>query len=1433
MPGYPCCCLAPQDGIWDLYYPFFLPRLLDMGTTIIQDPNRTLYVRNSNFFDFLGINLNDDDFTRSLYTVNRPEMFQSERLDQKIPTWYIPHLSFLSSETGYRAYNGWFDFDLFLKNSALTNIRDSSEKTIFSYTSPVLGSTGTFDMLSSGDFNVYKQEFSNYGYGYPTSLGRDWWSFKYGTQVAVSHTGIRHIDLMPILYSGDITDYTENVNPTFNEKYYDIFGVGDDYVGTTAQYNITGDYRYSLDQPFYTGLPVNVLETTSDRFYSGFFNNPSVLGYDPNYSILPQTGVYIDTFSYFASGTNNNTGIRDTGNFDFALGFLLGLPKVPPPLIAPMSLNESFIDTKRTYDGNPRSQTIEKVSIIIKPGELRSFFININNTDDVPGPYYLQYALPGQYQINFGATGELSYSITDIGSSTQRYHVFESFCEYTIDSSGYYHIDMYRSLEKRINTNLEFPEFTGQDPFANLASGNVFNPSDASVFVSQTQSLINTRNSTLDASGYLPYRDWSDRTIAIQPFNVMFVTFVSDRWPGYFGSSGDGFWFKEATYSLLDREHLDIILNTNVANKTFAYNNTDPFINEWYRITDDIRAAGNSEGGYYNVPYLPFPSVVDYPKRVPSIITYDSTGTAICSINTVRSRPLASFNRGIRMFISDLLSYVIVTGVTDTFQHQFARDNVIYQKFNISNTFDTSKTAFDLNFDPLHWVDKLSLRDLSALNTLDINPAILNKDQQKHLVVQPDTSCWPIIYSTGLQINQTSIDTPYISWDYYLSNDCDVVSIEKFSRSGTATGGFSGAPYVASNFTHADSLIPIDFLVPQASTYIGTTTIYRDPNGSYANDGTGIVTTGNYLDDYVNTSNSGSLFAIYLDPSNTYQTINPIYSPGTGYFYNPVPNFIDGFVADFDPFIRPILPAILQPGNASGIGTGQVPPASPNDDPYIDYITSEFNIEGYDSNNWCAISFNDPKIQSNILPDESQYSVYGDNYAFCYVEEAVETQRRHSFKVNGNYIFQNITGFPHNNFTFKVGPNNLVYILRGEIVGTGYFPYPNTAVDWARVGNNIVDPPSGIINKTADMIIADLNGTTLWTFPLYNSIPDIIGMTDNHFYVRGLYMPYLLNPAQMISSDALSIVDFVNTTGGFYDVLLGYSGSVGTHDAWRFSYQPSGFISPLTDTFTTSNLASDDLPLFGDSALTDDFSDLELFYDKIMITNNSDITETPSVNSQFPINWREKDITLKGYVWTGSFYDDDFDILINNGWTAGSSGYIDEDELRLTSFPSTGHNEFYIYKNVPVTVGTPYILQAYVRSFNVNEPFDIRITHEGVTGQGGSPVATRFIHDAFGIAYTDSGLDYDAQVARPGFGNPRRTTIRMQYTPTVVGPTGSQNIKFEVLSTGVNTYNYTGVVEPTRPVLQIEGIMLYEGYSGNPYPDIQTTFSHPLLLEFN
>jgi hypothetical protein len=409
-----------------------------------------------------------------------------------------------------------------------------------------LASTGTFDILPSGDFGVYKQEFSNYNHGFfAYGVGGDFWSMKYvnaGIGASV-FTGIRHVDLMPILYDINIIDYVEPGNPAYNEKYYDVFGVGDDYAGTTAQYNITGDYRYSLDQPFYTGIPIDVLETTSDRFYSGFFNNPSVLGYDPNYSILPQTGVYIDTFAYFASGTNNNTGLGDTGNFDFALGFLLGLPKIPPPLIAPMSLNESFIDTKRAYDGNPRSRLIEKVSVVIKPGELRSFFININDTLDTPGPYYLlDNSSTQDYLINFGPTGELIFRTRDIGASNVSYGLFESFCEYTIDSSGYYNINMYRSLPKRINDFGQFRAFTAQSPFPGQVSGNAFNASDASAFFTQTQSTVSLRDTTFDASGYLPYRNWSHRTVSIQPFNVRFIN-ASERLPGYFGSSGDGFWF--------------------------------------------------------------------------------------------------------------------------------------------------------------------------------------------------------------------------------------------------------------------------------------------------------------------------------------------------------------------------------------------------------------------------------------------------------------------------------------------------------------------------------------------------------------------------------------------------------------------------------------------------------------------------------------------------------------------------------------------------------------------------------------------------------------------------------------------------------------------------------------------------------------------------
>lgn len=1526
MPGgYPCCCVAVSGGTWDLYNINFSPFVLDMASTLTLNFVSDFANIEENYFTDLP------DNARS-FRANSLGGFVTNLHELTPDPWFIEQLSYLNSGSISRDYLNGDRYNInstHIDFNGTINLRTDPETVVQFNTQVTTGVLETTSNWLTTGFNVYLDEYSSRNldqFFSPFSANSNFArivqnfyrhraeagflclespTFSNFELPAFNLTG-EYGGAGPVIYSRTYTHYEWNGNPTETEKFRDIFGVGDEYPGTTANYN-TGTFRYSLDQPFFTGTTVYI-QHSIDLPASLF--SPSTEGYKTEYSGLPSGGIYVALYGYYTGSLPLLTGIHSTGTQDFYVNSnknqMVIAPKLAPPLVAEFSLNESYIDSRRNGRNLPQDHSIMRLDLVIKPDEARSFMITWNErTVDVGSTHYrlkqtdsdsptldngtfLHFDLNGRvYQdIRYRTPGLLQSVVT-----------VQPFSAYTIDDSGFYHITLYRDYQNEIDNKQlftddlvfnNFPEMTGEP----ACPPSAFDPADDAAYVSQCKNnytdLYNKFNA---ASGYLPYDSLQERALYIYPFNRVYENLADggNQPVGYLGSSGDGFYLKDARVSLYSKEYYNAVVKTLPANSSRSW-----VSNTFNQITDNSKSSAlglDSSGiGLFNSKFRYFPlSVISYDKNTVNLSTVNLHSTNSSNDEYRQYKFIPTYLEGFYGYNNQItvgrgLNEIYTTGTSITSPNFTTISGSFYQdmfltQYNVnSNTVDVMG-IHDLNLDSFHYSDKLAKLDGAALNNNSgILPALISHQEQKALVLLPDTSCWPILYSIGDSTTDIK-DVSGISYNYYLSSDFNVQSINKFNRGGsgiTADLLYSGIvdENNASSLNLNDSYHSVNYAVPTANTLMGTTTIIRPTGGPGAQTGNFTLTDDEYVSGIYDTQDENLwVYPIFYDITDTIQLNefgDPLPHTGGSSRFILRPKFIDGFVAHQSPFIaasgwqEDTDPVVVLNTTTLADPTGGSATAFID---YVDYTIGPFTQNGYlNENSWTPIS------QAQVRTYPYQYSVYGDNYAFHWVETVNDVgDQLYSFKVNGNYVFQNVPNLTPDQLEFKVGPNNLVYILKGSLSGTTYTKYGQVFdsdgnmvwLDYVRnSAGNVLDPPtlSGVPPVAWKLQVTDLNANNINSLSMTSYlVPQIIGMTDEHFYVAQLVMNtlpdlFFINNASVLTEVQpaplpfkIGTFDASNNPVDTYKVLFNYNEPRRPNEYWRIDYNLN-YYSPLypydnaLDAFNGIDL---DLPLSSTNTSTpgvlrSNAENLEFIMDKLMITNNTSISGTPLASENDILNWKTIDYTVNSHVWNAgiSEYENDYNFLTGNNWTPGTDVYIDINEIRLTGgFSGFVGNDVAIYKHLPVEVGKTYALQLDL-STDVTmtegdghtlpiERFDIYITHSGVVGQDGKEVQARSLYfesacDRFGFY---DGMNDTAS----NLPDSPLDKMKFIYTPTVVSGTGYNPLIIKVTSSEQSTFNWNKTTEPR--FLAIQAMTFHEGITTDLLPNL-TGNTIPTIKEY-
>jgi len=289
-------------------------------------------------------------------------------------------------------------------------------------------------------------------------------------------------------------------------------------------------------------------------------------------------------------------------------------------------------------------------------------------------------------------------------------------------------------------------------------------------------------------------------------------------------------------------------------------------------------------------------------------------------------------------------------------------------------------------------------------------------------------------------------------------------------------------------------------------------------------------------------------------------------------------------------------------------------------------------------------------------------------------------------------------------------------------------------------------------------------------------------------------------------------------------------------------------------------------PLFFNSS---DKRPQKAYYDKTMITNNSQITKTPTAHDNFINSFSLIDYDVIQHKWNSSgdrfggpgagAYEIISPDLTGNNWTAGSDVYIGDtiygnigNAIRLNT-PSSGFTgtDVAIYKHLPVETGSTYILQLKLYTYlnygirdqdlsypgilpvdnptpdNPTKYFDVYVTHSGVKGSDGLEVQYRdqYFYTALDRFEFEQGVDNINNMYFDG--------IMMQYTPIEISGTGYNPLIIKVTSSEEETFNWNKNYDP-QFLLRVWGMTFYEAISGTgALAALSGSLQYPAILEYN
>lgn len=1378
MAGHPCCCIG--DGIWDMYWGALQPNILDMCSFYHRRPTYSLGTystipgsTSSAIEDFYEIIDQPRSYVQESYHVR-------SRLKSNNP-WYITQVTgmilpfnhrnndmFFHKNVGY--YNSAL-YNIYLGDNGMINLRANNEKVGNVSISFDKNSLITNDDIPSSGFKAYKSVFLQGNVGtpdidsnirifekwrnIPNDMRHLWSIITYEDKILngyeFSYSPIelerfRLSGLVPYVHSFTYPDTSTTI------YLYDVFGNSDNYPGSSASYSLQpdGSYRYSLNQPFFTGLHSHI-QHALDLPNSTF--QPSILGYKPEYENLDisGTGIYVCLYGYNDYNppeSYGNTIIIATGSYDYFYNMEdwrnnpFDGDKIIPPLVSKFILDEGLIDSNRNPGIDITKKAILELELHIKPEELRNFIISFNKSQELIGASIL--SIDSSYNndsfiLSFGNQGEVYYKLYKYSSDYLSSLVNNPFVLYERQDNGFYKINMFINSE---DVRSFFPtivnEITGYDQISQMGFPDMTGGYNWS---SQSQSTYESLLSSYAASGYIPFDLQQERAIYIQPYKYTFGG-SSGKLALYHGQSGDGFSISgDVKVKIYDTQMPNtLFIQTNVAQKNFQMATNDVIHNSINSsnkyIVDNFKPSGYLQGTY--IETLPMAG---------NILSCDKN-----YITTVNKR-LNNISLEVGSPIIGTRYWPIVDSINIP---------TIVQQYNVQTNTISIVSGYDIMNNVSNCVDKVSIMDEALAETIELYPALLSSIEPKNLVISCDNNCYPRFFDIGETIGdiKSHIDNK-ISYNYHLSDSFYTDTIQKVKRSGSITS-ISGLTGIGCNVstTHTDSLEDIQFVIPQTGTKIGTTTIYR-PSGNMTGDPGYAMHIRDFFD-----SKSGSLadkgcdvFGIVFDYSspNLYKC-NYYYSsqteqnetsyPYTGNFYAmlPLPKFVDSFVYDYSPVnIGKTEISIFGTGSGSQPYTDLYYSNIPGPYGQVHYIGGGSGI--YNPDNWNGT------INSGInIPYHYSYSNYDDNYAFYHVEtvDATGIQRR-SFNVNGNYIFRNVTGLENVRFNFKVGPKYLAYVMEGLVVDNQYYP-PYQLGDgtfFKKVGGtgSVIDPPELIDVPSYTIHLASLSGIDLWAFSgLYGDyhIPRVIGMTDEHIYMDNLPLATLPNPSRYIGN-AFSTADIPD----LWYISVKTDPYISVCPYWRISY--SGHFCPMVD------FINDEDDFFTETAfwlnyfhpLSYDISTSQSILDQILITHNSQISDTPKNNTYSPYNYINLASDLKHKYFDDSFTEQIDPTGVLSGWYPGPDVYLDVDKMKLTNW-SGDYTGVFMYRNIPVPeTGRSYVinLNLILDAFPDKEifiqnklPAIFEFRHSGVYGLDGHEVYLSTRLDSIADDYSH-GLD--------------------------------------------------------------------------------------------